>query len=259
MKFVVLIDKTDSASSNIGKFLREQHPTIPLHFLEKESIYNENIDKKPELKQYDFFIFATKHQGKKEKMLSVHAPGNWNKAEYGGKEGGVCKTSALFLKQLFINLNNLNKKAKSSYETILEVTHHGPYIEKPCCFIEIGSSPKQWNDELAIGIIATTISKIIKTYKPKKYKTTIGIGGPHYCPNFSKIQLNSNIAISHIIPQYAFPITEQTIKEAINKTQEKSKLALIDWKGLKSEQRQQAIKILDKLKLEYKKTSEIEK
>jgi len=191
-------------------------------------------------------------------MLSVHAPGNWGAAEMGGKKRQVCLTSSLFLKHLFQILNQEVKKANSDYEVTLEATHHGPYIEKPCCFIEIGSCEENWRDKKAGLIIAETIKKAITT-KVKKHKTAIGIGGPHYCPNFNKIQLNSDYALSHIIPQYSFPVTEEMIKQAINKTQEKVDLVLLDWKGLKSEQRQELVRLLNSLNLDYKRTSEIEK
>ena len=88
----------------------------------------------------------------------------------------------------------------------------------------------------------------------------IGIGGPHYCPNFNKIQLNSNLALSHIIPQYILPLTEEMVKEALDKTQEEVDFAVLDWKGLgNSEMRQQAIEVLDKLYVRYKRTSEVNK
>ena len=88
----------------------------------------------------------------------------------------------------------------------------------------------------------------------------IGIGGPHYCPNFNKIQLESNVAISHIIPNYVAPITEEMVREAIEKTEEEVDFAILDWKGLgKSEQRQKVLDILDKMYVRYKKSSEISK
>jgi len=72
--------------------------------------------------------------------------------------------------------------------------------------------------------------------------------------------LNSNIAVSHIIPQYALPIDEEMIKQAIENTEEEVDFVLLDYKGLgNSEQRKQVLEILDKLYIEHKKTSEIGK
>ena len=77
---------------------------------------------------------------------------------------------------------------------------------------------------------------------------------------FNKIQLNSNYAISHIIPEYVLPLTEIMLKQAEQKTKEQIKLVLLDWKGCgKSEQRQQIIKLIEKSGLKYIRTGEIEK
>jgi D-tyrosyl-tRNA(Tyr) deacylase len=143
----------------------------------------------------------------------------------------------------------------------MEATHHGPLIDKPCIFIEIGSTETEWKDSRAGFILAKTIHKTIKDFKENPYnEIAFAIGGPHYCPNFNKIQLKSNVAISHIIPQYALPLTDEMIKEAISKTEEEVDFAVLDWKGLgNSEQRKQVLEILDKNYVSYKKASEVNK
>jgi len=267
MKPVIVASKKDDAGMNIVEELKKSD-NLPIYLTEKEIIYAENIDKEIEKNhEADFIIFASKHESKqKRKSLSVHAPGNWKKAEMGGKEGKVCKTSAFFLKHLFKILNQEveeQEEIKKNYQVTLEATHHGPYIEKPCCFIEIGSSKKEWKDKKAGRIISETIKRAINSFNfkeaEKNYIPAIGIGGPHYCPNFNKIQLNSKYALSHIIPQYAFPITKKMLKESIEKTQEQVETIVMDWKGLKSEQRKETIKLLNSLTLKYLRTSEIKK
>jgi len=259
MNFIIISSKQDTAGKNIFNKLKE-YPELNCHLIEEDSIYAENIDKK--FPAGNFFIFATKHKSQEaRKTFSIHAPGNFKKAELGGQDSKICFTSSLFLKHLF---QVLNQEAKNSdYEVTMEVTHHGPYLNKPCCFIEIGTTEKQWKDEEAGKIIARTIKKAINSFESnkekEKWKAAIGIGSPHYCPNFNKIQLNSEYAISHIIPSYVFPITLETLKEAIEKTQEKVEIAILDWKGMKGEERQETIKLLNQLNLPYKKTSDIEK
>jgi D-aminoacyl-tRNA deacylase len=128
-------------------------------------------------------------------------------------------------------------------------------------FIEIGSTETEWEDRRAGFVIAKTIKDIIEKFEANPYREiAIGIGGPHYCPNFNKIQLSSNFAISHIIPSYSQPITEEMILEAVNKTEEEIDFAVLDWKGLGiSEERQKIIKILEKNYIPWKKTSDINK
>jgi len=119
----------------------------------------------------------------------------------------------------------------------------------------------EYKDKRAGFIIAKTISETIETFKENPYnEIAVAIGGPHYCPNFNKIQGNSNIAISHIISQYVFPLTEEMVKETIEKTDEEVDLVLLDWKGLgNADKRQQILNILDNLYLRYEKTRDINK
>jgi len=264
MKFAILYSKKDSAGVNIAEQLKEYFlPATPIIEMKKESIYNEGIDKDPKLKEAEFLIFATKHQSKEQiPSLSLHAPGNWRSADFGGKPGKLCPTSSQALKFLFQKLNENSKEFKHEHNITLEVTHHGPLINKPCCFIEIGSNEEQWKNKKLGKIIAKTISDF-QNFKPDRtIKTAIGIGGPHYCSNFNKIQLSkeSNIAISHIIPEYALPLTQSMIEESLEKTSEHTDLILVDWKGIgKSEQKQQIMQLLDTLGLKSERTTNIKK
>jgi len=272
-KYLIVASKLDKAGINITTQLSQfrenpvfssmkQSPAFDFYLVDNEIIYTENLDLE-KINQYDFIIFASKHKSeKKEKTLSVHAPGNWRQAELGGESGKICKTSALFQKQIFEKLKrNVKTHDLKNYKVTLECTHHGPFIDKPCIFIEIGSTEIEWEDRRAGFVIAKTIRDIIQDFKENPYnEIVVGIGGPHYCPNFNKIQLNSNIALSHIIPQYTLPLTEEMIKEALDKTEEEVDFALLDWKGLgNSEQRQKVLEILDKLYVRYKRTNEIDK
>ncbi|MBS3085862.1 hypothetical protein J4225_04225 [Candidatus Pacearchaeota archaeon] len=260
--FLIVASKLDLAGINITTHL-SQLGNFNFYLCDKEAVYTENLDM-DKINKYDFIIFASKHQSEKqEKTLSIHAPGNWRDADFGGEKGKVCPTSALFVKQLFEKLNENAEKHDLTrhYKVTLEATHHGPLINKPCLFIEIGSTEAEWKDARAGFVIAQTIRDAIETFKENPYnEIAIAIGGPHYCPNFNKIQLKSNIAISHIIPQYSLPLNEEMLKEAINKTEEEVDFALLDWKGLgNAEQRQQALSVLDKLYVRYEKIEEINK
>lgn len=259
-KFLIVASKLDTAGINITTQL-SQYPGYKFYLVEDEIIYDENLDKE-KINEFDFVVFASKHRSEKgEKSLSVHSTGNWREAKFGGKEGKLSKSSSQFNKQLF---SNLVKNAKESsldnhYSITLECTHHGPLLDIPSVFIEIGSTENEWKDNRAGFVIAKTIHETIQNFKVNKYnENAIAIGGPHYCPTFNKMQAGSNVAISHIIPQYVMPITEQNIREAISKTSEEIDFAVIDWKGLgRAEQRNEVLKILDKLYIRYKKTSDI--
>jgi D-aminoacyl-tRNA deacylase len=271
MRFAIVYSKLNSAGINIVERLRELAftPQFPIIELKKETIYSDDITEKkyPELRNIDFIIFASTHRSEKgNPSLSLHAPGNFRNADLGGKPGKICKTSAYVLKYLFQELNKNYEEGKKylsqEYQVTLEVTHHGPLIDIPCCFIELGSTEKQWRDLDAAKIIAKTILSL-QDYSNNpidNWKAVIGIGGPHYAPNFNKIQLNTNYAIGHIIPEYALPLTEPMLKEAEVKTIEQIKEVLIDWKGSgNSESRQNIISLIEKHGLSHKRTEKVEK
>ena len=272
-KYLIIASNADKAGMNISEQLSKfrKNPIISsikkepsgfdFYFPEGEIIFTENIDAE-KIKNYDFIIFASKHVSEKnEKSICIHAPGNWKTAEYGGEEGKICRSSALFQKFLFEKIKkNAGSHDFKKYRITLECTHHGPLIEKPCLFVEIGSTETEWKDKRAGFIVAKAISESIEDFEENPYREiAIGIGGPHYCPNFNKIQLNSNIAISHIIPQYALPFTEEMLNEAIKKTEEEIDFVVLDWKGIGiAEEREKIIRILDENRISYKKTSDIQ-
>ena len=93
-----------------------------------------------------------------------------------------------------------------------------------------------------------------------KYESVVGIGGPHYCPNFNKVQLGSKYAVGHVIPQYAFPVDKEMIREGVVKTNEKVSKVIIDWKGCgKSSERDDLIRVLKEEGLEVLRSDKISK
>jgi len=266
-KYLIIASKEDKAGMNITTELFQyidqfQSDNIKFHRVEGSILDEKNLDM-ARVNSFDFIIFASKHKStKKEKTISIHSPGNFREVWGGGKKGELSVSSALFNKHLYEKLNKTMKEHKvKNYKLTLEVTHHGPLIDKPCVFLEIGGSEDEWRDKRAAFIVAKALKEAIDTFYESPYREVgIGIGGPHYCPVFNKVQLNSNIALSHIIPSYVQPITSEMIKEALTKTFEEVDFAVVDWKGLgNAEQRDKVIKILEENYVQWKKTSEIKK
>ncbi len=248
--FTVVVSKKDLASLNIYEALKRFKPDI--HFLIcEEDIINVNTGKA----NADYFIFTSHHRSEEDrKTLSVHLIGNWNRAEFGGKERKLCAASSHLLKKFFIELNKQAAAAQLQYECTLEATHHGPYCEKPCIFIEIGSSETEWRDKQAAEVVAKTILEATKRFDEleeaeEEWKTALAFGGGHYCTAFNNLELNSNYALSHICSKYnLLLLTEEMIKQAIEVTEERVELALLDWKGLAGE-KEKVLKLLENVGL----------
>jgi len=243
----ILISKQDKAGLTISKFLK-----VPYTLLEQDSIHAENIDKKI---SSDLFIFATKHKGEERKNICLHVPGNWNKAEYGGKDSTLNISPSNYIKEAFLFLQKNNT---TDYELTLESDHHGPSIEKSCFFIEIGSSEKNWIDEKPAKLIASCLEYLFNA-KIKSYKTAIGLGGPHYCTSFNKIQANTDFSFSHICPKYQLEnLNESLLQQAITKSIPKPNYIILDYKGLGKE-KDNIKELLKKVDLEVLRTNQIKK
>jgi len=74
---------------------------------------------------------------------------------------------------------------------------------------------------------------VLETEKSNEDKVVIGLGGGHYCPDFTKLALRKNYSFGHICPQYAL---ENLDLDLLTQMIEKSKAEqiVLDWKGLKS-------------------------
>lgn len=256
MKTIIIISKKDPASMNIYSLLKNENLekyNTKIHLVEKESIFCEKLDKQI---QADLFIFATKHESEsKIPSLCVHSPGNWSKAELGGQDRKLCIAPALHLRSAFLKLVELNKEYKLNFDVVQECTHHGPYLEKPTMFIEIGSSLEQWKNKIAGKIIVETIFSIIST-SPEKCKIAFGIGGLHTTPNFKKL-LYKGIAVGHVCPKYMLRyLDKDLILQAIKKTHPKNDLIVLDWKGLK-QHKQKIVAMLNELNLDYKRIDKL--
>lgn len=131
-----------------------------LYTIESEHIYTDDLDKKIDA---DLFIFISKHSAKEGRpSLTCHPIGNFGNADFGGKEKTLCPVNSILLKNIFIELNR--NADSNDYEVTMEATHHGPYMEKPVLFVEIGSSEKEWEDKNAGNIIAKSVINAIEKH-----------------------------------------------------------------------------------------------
>lgn len=221
----IVISKEDIASNNIGEHLLSLEKwkrkgniyfnnEKMIYFIEDTHIYHDNIDEEIEALGYKVstIIFASRHASMaRRKTLSVHAVGNFGKAEYGGKDATLIPCNPLLMRNA---LQLLKEKELEEYEVCYEATHHGPYLKKPCFFIEVGSTEREWRDEKACKAIAETILEI----EEREYEVAIGIGGGHYAPRFTDIALEKGVAFGHIAAKYALPLNEEMLIKMVEAT-----------------------------------------
>jgi len=230
-------------------FLKERG--MKLYFIKEDQVYADYVDDIP----CDYIIFASKHASlSKRPTLTVHPIGNWGKAELGGKDFELVKTSAAIMKSYLIELQRQKEEKELSYEVSYEATHHGPYLEKPTIYIELGSSIEQWKDKKAANAIAETI---LGATKATKCKAVLGIGGMHYNPHFTRIALQTEYAFSHMCAKYALQfLNEEMVEKAIANTVENVEAFVIEKKGLAGK-RKEIVQILEGFNIPIFRTNEL--
>ncbi|MBW3012490.1 hypothetical protein KY311_04850 [Candidatus Woesearchaeota archaeon] len=200
----------------------------------------------------DIYLIGSTHKSETGmKSLTVHSPGNWFKADMGGKERELSYCPAL---QLRASLLEIIKHPKEEYVESFEVTHHGPSeMNAPIVYVEVGGSESEWQDLDACRIVCQGLLAVPKD----NVNIAVGFGGPHYAPNFSKPKLLEQIAVGHICPKYQLDnIDEQMVIQAFEKTVPRPEFALIDWKGCNKEQRDKLIAIFEKNSILWKRMAD---
>ncbi|MHA1381386.1 MAG: D-aminoacyl-tRNA deacylase [Candidatus Helarchaeota archaeon] len=227
---------------------------IDLIITNKKLIYSDHLN----CLETDLFIFGSKHKSESERpSLLAHPTGNWTKeAAFGGNPKELAIAPAFAIKEAVIELRNQKEKLNLPFDVTMEVSHHGPTnLTKPLVFIELGSNEKHWKNELGAEAVAKTIMKVASS--KNRYKTVIGFGGTHYCPNFNRLIFNTDFAASHIAPKYVLDNIDDMINEAIEKTMENVEMAVLDWKGMNSKQKKLVINKLKNIDLKFCKINEL--
>jgi len=199
-------------------------------------------------------IFISRHSSQSGiPTLSVHTPGNLtDEAEKGGVSKHVSISPASAMKEAIREMVRQVEKKKLAYEVSYECTHHGPSLNIPTMFVELGSSPKQWLDADAAEAVAH--AAIAAATNQTEYPTVIGIGGPHYNEKFTKIALTTSTAFGHMIPKYSIAkIDSDMLLQCVRKTVEKVESVLLDWKGVKGEDKEELIKTINAANLKAEK------
>ncbi|MFX1498312.1 MAG: D-aminoacyl-tRNA deacylase [Promethearchaeota archaeon] len=214
----------------------------------------------------DFIIFASRHASKSARpALLTHTTGNWSKkADFGGQPEELSRSSALLHKAGFLSLlKQVKDDFLKHYVIDIEVTHHGPTnLKTPLIFMELGSSRKEWEDAYAAKIVADaiiySISKYLELEETSDYKIGLGFGGSHYAPNFNRLIVKENIALSFICPKYFLQnLNHDTVEKMILNTYENINFFILDWKGMNSDDKKHLIPILEDFEIPIKKTKDI--
>jgi len=235
----IIASRKDTAGINVCTYLDKNS----FELVDEDIIYAN-----PKSKE-DVLIFASRHSAVSGiPQLTVHATGNFSKADFGGQEK---KLSFCQANLMCLALRKLEEFNKTGFPVNLECTHHGPLTLMPCFFIEIGSTEKEWKNEKAQETLAEVLKFILNT-KQKEKETVIGFGGQHYPKKFTELCLDGGYDFGHICPKHMAEHLDLNLAEQmIKNTFPKPSKAVIDKKSLKAHEREKVIFVLEQLKFNY--------
>ncbi|MFH0884753.1 MAG: D-aminoacyl-tRNA deacylase [Candidatus Micrarchaeota archaeon] len=242
---IILFTKNNLASANIAKKLIENHgfdkKTPPpsaettlgqavMETWEREGVLlidtaAPTVLDVPTDFDTDCLIVLSTHKSKTPgKMLTAHVPGNWDNAEMGGEPKTLNIAHGLMLKKLIRALDKANRENKLDWPVSLESDHHGPTCEVPILFVEIGNGEEQWGDDLAAEVVADAVAEAVfggtgeQETDDLEPETVFGVGGGHYQRAFTKLLIETDIAVGHMAPKYAIDsMDEEMFTQAVLK------------------------------------------
>jgi D-aminoacyl-tRNA deacylase len=268
----IIISKPDIASSNIFDNLlqirdwneKDEFQGNPVFYhgdffiatINDEHIYHDNVDN--EISQAlgenpEVIIYASRHRSESGKRsLTVHPIGNYGKAEFGGKERTLVPSSPHLMTEA---MRILRKKAADlDFSVSFEATHHGPYLETPTFFIEIGSDESAWRNTEAARAIAETVVGI----ETKGYPVGIGVGGGHYSPRMTDVAKDRKISFGHIVPTYAIPNLDSEMAKKVVQATSGIEKVYFHRKQLKGRQYSELKELFSELGLNSVRTSDLD-
>lgn len=259
---IIVASESDPASLNIAENLIAKHGfakiqdstgvrnyeanSIRLVIVRKLGIYIEPEDIP---RNASSIIFASKHVSASERpALTVHATGNLNKsAKFGGKPEQVSFVDPEMIKQGLRALAGGASSENLEIETVMEGTHHGPTsFSVPVCFVEIGSGEQQWTDPLLGRIAADSIMKTIGQISKSGVRAA-GFGGTHYSEKHTGLNLGEEYSIGHLLPKHSLEtgVSDAVLRDIFAKTTGGCSTAIIDWKGIKGNDRRRLVETLE--------------
>ena len=258
---MIVSSKRDPASSNIAKALIAKNgfkqesgqeietyskDNISLVMLEKLGIFVEPDDIPPHVSSA---IFVSKHVSSSGRAaLTVHATGNLTReAKFGGYPEEVSHVDPSMIRRALRALKEGTVRAGVQIDVTMEATHHGPTnLSMPVCFVEIGSGEKEWADPVLGEVAANAVMSALARAE-ESLPTAVGFGGTHYSAKHTRICTEGDYAIGHLVSSHSFDggVSERVIGDSFSKTTGSCNTAIVDWKGLHSDDRRKLIASLE--------------
>lgn len=222
LRILVLVSRPDAASVNIrdallelshwretaafeGLPVREQGDFVMVE-TDELHIHADGIDARLRAAghAFDAVLVASKHRAESGKpALTVHPIGNFHDAQVGGRPQRLVPAAPRLMARVLRGLQKEAGGAGAKHQVTFEATHHGPLLDTPTAFVEIGTDEAAWSDA-ALG--KRVARAILASAEPSPFDDApvlVALGGSHYAPRATDLARQGRANIGHIVPGYA--------------------------------------------------------
>lgn len=182
--------------------------------------------------RYGGYIFLSRHAAESGKLaLTCHTTGNFARASLGGSDRQVAVPYP-DLQKRYLRLLYERRNDFAGFDITIEATHHGPTaLSRPSLFVEVGTTPEQWNDAELCGRVAAVVDEAVRQ-SPGRHPVGICFGGTHYPDAFTNELLSGEFALGTVIPRRDLGHLDEELFSHILERNAGASAALLDWKGL---------------------------
>tara|TARA_B100000927_G_C16470806_1_gene471453 strand:- start:2525 stop:3487 length:963 start_codon:yes stop_codon:yes gene_type:complete len=222
---------SDEESFGHGDVLRSLHSDVHLLSIDQIHVNADAIDKTHEKElgcNVDEVLVLSRHVSSTDTpAITLHAIGlpgatpEGERGRAGGLNGNLVPPSPRFatiFREMVVEARKRN--LDDHFDLTLEATHHGPILEAPTLYLEIGSTKEDWSREDALKLWATLLSDILglkngvqKGIWEGEGEVMIGIGGGHYAPRHREVVEMGNMWLGHIIAGYSLDFSKSDSSE----------------------------------------------
>jgi D-tyrosyl-tRNA(Tyr) deacylase len=161
-------------------------------------------------------VFPSVHRSESgTPCFTVHPLGNPGpSAEVGGRPHRLVPTDP---RRMTAGLRALAEAgARIGLEATFEATHHGPVLDTPAFFAEIGFGERSEPPSEAVRALAEVLPRLVDDPSDR---IAVGAGGGHYVPHFTDLALRRRWAFGHLLARHALEsASADLVLDAVEKT-----------------------------------------
>ena len=239
----VIYTTYDYVSRIAGEYLERQYPSAVTIEKRETNLLFENFNN-----EKDIICFPYSHSSSKGiASFTTHSLGNFkDDPELGGLPKTLVDAAPL---EMLSFLHTIYKK-DVPIDRVYEATHHGPFVNKPSFFIELGGNSETISNT---DYIKNMIDAFIESLDNRinSYTIVVGIGGMHYASTFTKLAITKNYAFSFIVSKYNVQyLDENLIRQLVAKSKGLEKF-VIEKKSLNATDRNRVLSLIEEEGFSY--------